>query len=154
MAGAASEDEEGGIYTINVTPLVDITLVLLIIMMVTAKVIVSQGMPMEVPKATKTLDQLPQMLSVAMTADGKTKVDEKDIANEQALLKMARDAKRSKDDIRAVIRAEKKVHHGRVIRVLDLLKQAGIQKVAFAPPTNGAGAAPGAAPAPAPAPGK
>jgi biopolymer transport protein ExbD len=147
MAGGASDDK-GEIYSINVTPLVDITLVLLIIMMVTAKIIVSQGMPMEVPKATKTTDELPKLFSVNMTADGKTTVNEQDVPNEKAFFKKAVEAKKEKDDIRAVIRAEKKVHHGRVIRALDLLKQAGIGKVAFAPPPNGDAPAAGAAPAP------
>ena len=51
MAGGASDEDEGLIAGINVTPLVDITLVLLIIFMVTARIIVSQGMPMDLPKS-------------------------------------------------------------------------------------------------------
>jgi biopolymer transport protein ExbD len=49
MAGAAGEDDEDLISGINVTPLVDVMLVLLVIFMVTAKIIVSQGMPMDLP---------------------------------------------------------------------------------------------------------
>ena len=51
MAGGASDEDDGLIAGINVTPLVDITLVLLIIFMVTARIIVSQGMPMDLPKS-------------------------------------------------------------------------------------------------------
>jgi biopolymer transport protein ExbD len=45
---------------------------------------------------------------------------------------LAREAKNKTKDLRAVIRADRKVEHGRVIHVLDLLKRAGISKIAFA----------------------
>ena len=51
MAGGTNDDSDG-ITGINVVPLVDITLVLLIVMMVTAKIIVSQSVPMDLPKAS------------------------------------------------------------------------------------------------------
>ena len=51
MAGGASNDDDGLISAINVTPLVDVTLVLLIIFMVTARIIQNQGVPMDLPKA-------------------------------------------------------------------------------------------------------
>src|SRR5690606_8672737 len=54
MAGGAQDDDDGGLVSgINVTPLVDITLVLLIIMMVTAKIIVSNSLPLDLPQAAK-----------------------------------------------------------------------------------------------------
>jgi biopolymer transport protein ExbD len=139
MAGGAREDDGGGaIYNINVTPLVDITLVLLIIMMVTAKIIMNQGMPMDVPRATKTDQALQDMLMVGLKQDGGIKIGDREVTGEREkeLLRAAKEAKARQDDIRAVIRAEKKAPHGNVIRVLDLLKQAGIQKVAFAPPVE------------------
>ena len=50
--GSASDDDDGGLINgINVTPLVDVMLVLLVIFMVTAKIIVQQGMPMDLPKS-------------------------------------------------------------------------------------------------------
>ena len=54
MAANTQTSEEGLFSGINVTPLVDITLVLLIIFMVTAKLIVSQTLPMDLPKAATT----------------------------------------------------------------------------------------------------
>jgi biopolymer transport protein ExbD len=131
MAGAAGEDDEGIISGINVTPLVDVTLVLLIIFMVTAKIIVSQGMPMDLPKAASGED-VQTVFSVELTADGKTMVDSKAIANEEDIGRLAKDAKAKNKELRAVIRADKKVEHGRVIHVLDLLKRSGVAKIAFA----------------------
>ena len=132
MAGGASNDDDIGLIAgINVTPLVDVTLVLLIIFMVTAKIIVSQGMPMDLPKAASG-ESLQTVFSVELTQDGKTRVDSNAVPNDEAISQLAKDARAKNKDLRAVIRADRKVEHGRVIHVLDLLKRAGIAKIAFA----------------------
>jgi biopolymer transport protein ExbD len=131
MAGSSGSDEDGLISGINVTPLVDVTLVLLIIFMVTAKIIVSQGLPMDLPKAAKG-EQVQTIFSVELTVDGKTAVDSKPVASDEDIGPLAAGARTKNKDVRAVIRADKKVEHGRVIHVLDLLKRAGIAKIAFA----------------------
>jgi biopolymer transport protein ExbD len=131
MAGTGKNDDDGLIAGINVTPLVDVTLVLLIIFMVTAKIIVSQGMPMDLPKAANG-EALQTIFSVELTADGKTRVDSENVATDEAIAPLAKTAHDRNKELRAVIRADKKVEHGRVIHVLDLLKHAGIAKIAFA----------------------
>ena len=131
MAGGANGDDDGLISGINVTPLVDVTLVLLIIFMVTAKIIVAQGMPMDLPKAASG-EVVQTVFSVDLQTDGKTYVDSKQIANDDAIAGLAKEAKAKNNDLRAVIRADRKVEHGRVIHVLDLLKRAGVAKIAFA----------------------
>jgi biopolymer transport protein ExbD len=67
MASIQNTDEE--ISGINVTPLVDVTLVLLIIFMVTAKLIAGQGIPLDLPKA-KTAGATQTVLNVSIDADG------------------------------------------------------------------------------------
>jgi biopolymer transport protein ExbD len=126
-----NDDEEGLISGINVTPLVDVTMVLLVIFMVTAKIIVSQGMPMDLPKAANG-KQIQTIFSISLTADGQTFVDSKKVQNDETILTLAKQGKARQPDIRAVIRADAKVEHGRVIHVLDLLKTAGVDKIAFA----------------------
>src|SRR5436190_12983787 len=136
MAGGANDDDDGGLIAgINVTPLVDVTLVLLIIFMVTAKIIVSQGMPMDLPKSASG-EALQTVFSVELTADGKTRIDSEGVADDEALVPLAKKAKTKNKDLRAVIRADKKVEHGRVIHVLDLLRRSGIAKIAFAVSPN------------------
>jgi biopolymer transport protein ExbD len=130
MASGDSDDDDI-ISGINVTPLVDVTLVLLIVFMVTAKIIVSQGMPMDLPKAASG-EEVQNVFSVELTIDGKTRVDSMGVPSDDSISDLAKQAKAKNKDIRAVIRADKKVEHGRVIRVLDLLKQAGVAKIAFA----------------------
>ena len=131
MASSDSDDEDGIISGINVTPLVDVTLVLLIVFMVTAKIIVSQGMPMDLPKAASG-EEVQNVFSVELTLDGKTRVDSQGVDSDDSVLELAKQARAKNKDIRAVIRADKKVEHGRVIRVMDLLKQAGVARLAFA----------------------
>jgi biopolymer transport protein ExbD len=131
MASSDTDDDDGIISGINVTPLVDVTLVLLVVFMVTAKIIVSQGMPMDLPKAA-TGEEVQNIFSVELSMDGKTRVDAAPVANDDAISDLAKQAKSKNKDVRVVIRADKKVEHGRVIHVLDLLKQAGLAKIAFA----------------------
>lgn len=131
MAGGASQDDDGLISAINVTPLVDVTLVLLIIFMVTAKIIVSQGMPMDLPKAAQG-KEMQMIFSIELTESGKTFVDSNPVPNDDIVAKLAAEAKKKNPDLRAVIRADKAVPHGRVIHVLDLLKQVKVDKIAFA----------------------
>jgi biopolymer transport protein ExbD len=130
MAGGAQQEADESITGINVTPLVDIVLVLLIIFMVTAKIIVSQSVPLDLPKAA-TGTEVQQVFSITLAADGSTFVDGKPVANDDALTPLAREAHGKNPDLRAVIKADSAVPHGRVIHVLDLLKQAQIGKIAF-----------------------
>ena len=135
---ASSQNDDELISSINVTPLVDVVLVLLIIFMVTARIIHSQGMPMDLPKAASG-ESIQTVFSVELSADGKTVVDSEPVANDDAITELAKAARAKHEDLRAVIRADLKVEHGRVIHVLDLLKRAGIAKIAFAvtPTTEG-----------------
>ncbi len=146
MAASSNNDDDGMITGINVTPLVDVVLVLLIIFMVTARIIHSQGMPMDLPKAASG-ENVQTVFSVELGADGKTVVDSEQVAGDEAITKLASTARSKNQDLRAVIRADKKVEHGRVIHVLDLLKRAGVAKIAFAVTPEGA-AAPAGAPQP------
>ena len=104
MAGGASDSDEA-IVGINVTPLVDITLVLLIIFMVTARIIVSQSVPMDLPKAASGTD-VQVVFSAAIGADGKLLVDSKGVPDDEAIFALAREAHTKNPDVRAVIKAD------------------------------------------------
>ena len=152
MAASSNDSEDGTITGINVTPLVDVVLVLLIIFMVTARIIVSQSLPMDLPKAAQG-QQIQLVFGVELHSNGDILVDAKRLPNDEAVFPLAKEAFQKDRELRAVIRADTAVQHGRVIRVLDLLKQAGISKIAFGvsavPPEPGA-APPKEAPAPTP----
>src|SRR5688572_16860994 len=130
MAGGSQADSGDGIVGINVTPLVDITLVLLIIFMVVAKMVVSQSVPLDLPKAASGTD-VQVVFSVELYANGDIMVDQKKLPGDDAILPLAREGHAKTPDLRAVIKADGTVQHQRVIHILDLLKQAGIAKIAF-----------------------
>jgi biopolymer transport protein ExbD len=130
MAGPAPQ-ENGGIVTgINVTPLVDITLVLLIIFIVTAKIVVSPAVPLDLPKAA-TSEELQVVLSVIVPPSGAVLVNGAPAPDDETFLARARGALARDAQIRAVINADGATAHRRVIHILDLLRQAGISRIAF-----------------------
>ncbi len=149
MAGGGGiQDQDDAINGINDTPLVDNMLVLLIIFMVTAKLIVSSSnVPLDLPKVTSGRSDIQVVFSIVLAANGSTMVDSRPVADDEAILALAKAALAKTPDLRAVIKAENAVPHGRVLHVLDLLKQAQISKIAF-----GVSPAPSVTPAPSSAP--
>ena len=129
MASIQHTDEE--ISGINVTPLVDVTLVLLIIFMVTAKLISGQGIPLDLPKA-KTAGATQTVLSVSIDAQGAVLANGKPVANDAELRGRASLALKENPELRTVIAASTDASHGKVMHVLDTVRDAGITKVAFA----------------------
>jgi biopolymer transport protein ExbD len=130
MAGGAL-GEDDAITGINVTPLVDITLVLLIIFMVTTKIVLNQTVPLDLPTAASGTSEVQVVFSIVLSVDGRAFVDGTAVPNDDAILGLARAAQEQHPDLRAVIKADTAVTHGRVIHVLDLLKQAHVAKIAF-----------------------
>ena len=130
MAGFNSQKPGGPITGINVTPLVDITLVLLIIFMVTAKFVMSRALPMDLPRAA-TGGEVQSILSIALRADGATLVDGEASPSDAEFLTRARAALTKDAELRAVVQADGTVAHSRVMHALDVLRQAGITRVAF-----------------------
>jgi len=132
VAGGAGRAPNGAITGINVTPLVDITLVLLIVFMVTAKLIVNHdAMPVDLPKAASGSEQQ-EIFSVVLAADGQAQINGEKVASDEDTLPRARAAQAQNRDLRAVIKADGTVQHSRVMHVLDLLRLAGVSKIGFA----------------------
>ena len=133
MAGGAHfEDEDSGrmITDINVTPLVDIVLVLLIIFMVTTSYIVNPSIKVDLPKAATGSDQVKTTLGLTLTKEGGLYLngDKSDDAGVQRYI--ATELPRN-PDLQAVIAADKVVPHGSVVHVIDLVKRAGVRKFAI-----------------------
>ena len=124
-------DDEGGMISgINVTPLVDITLVLLIIFMVTATYIVRQAIHIDLPRAANAGESTGVTMAIILTKDGDIYLDGKK-RDEAGLRDEARQALAKDKDTRAIISADKNALHGSVVRVLDLIKGEGVSKFAI-----------------------
>ncbi|MCA9614211.1 MAG: biopolymer transporter ExbD [Sandaracinus sp.] len=128
--GLSSHDRDDGIHEINVTPLVDVTLVLLVIFMVTAKLIATPSVPLDLPRAA-TGDETQTVLTVTVDAEGHRTANG-DPIDDDALTELARVELARTPELRAVISASTRASHGDVIDVLDELRRAGLDKVAFA----------------------
>jgi len=115
----------GIIAEINVTPLVDIVLVLLIIFMLTAHLIAKQGIEVDLPRASKSTTAPPTTIAVTLTRDGTLLLNGVPVA--AAALRSAVKAAVAKDPkTQAIISGDRAVSHGRVVWVLDTVSDAGI----------------------------
>jgi len=117
---------------INVTPLVDVMLVLLIIFMVTAPLLVA-GVPVNLPDSrAKALDQQQKPVQLSLARDGRLYLDEEEVAagalpNRLAALA----AKAGAEPPQIYLRADRGLDYGRVMEVMGELSHAGLTKVAL-----------------------
>ena len=130
MAGTSSGDDDDIIVGINVTPLVDVVLVLLIIFMVTATYIVRASIEVDLPRAAHGGEATGALLSVVITRDGTLYLDGVQ-RSEAELVDRAREAAAANPEARAIISADKGALHGAVVRVIDVVKGAGISRFAI-----------------------
>jgi biopolymer transport protein ExbD len=128
MAANLNDDDEI-ISNINITPFVDVTLVLLIIFMVTATYIVAQSIPVDLPEAA-TGEDVVTTLAVTLDKNGQMYVDGKHSTDSQ-LEKTIKKTQDKNSDVRVVIAADKSVTHGKVVHIIDLVRQLGISKFAI-----------------------
>lgn len=117
---------------INVTPMVDVMLVLLIIFMVTAPLLTA-GVPVNLPDArAKAIDQDQSPVQISLDADGRVFVDDEETAadvlpDKLAALKTRGGAKGPQ----VLLRADRSLDYGRVMRVMGELNRAGLNRVAL-----------------------
>jgi biopolymer transport protein ExbD len=130
--GAAFDDDDSGrmITDINVTPLVDIVLVLLIIFMVTATYIVNPTIKIDLPKAATGSEQTRTTLGLTLDRTGALYLNGEK-SDEGAVTKFIAVELPKNPDLQAIIAADKSVSHGSVVRVIDLVKRAGVRKFAI-----------------------
>jgi len=132
MAGTLGKSGRGreGIVGINVTPLVDVVLVLLIIMMVSATYIVSQALKVELPRTATADETVNRTFVVTVRQDGSYRFNDKDVSRDVLAAKLKEAGEKGKET-NLVISADKSATHGRVVDVIDLAKLGGITKFAI-----------------------
>ncbi len=130
MAGPVGNNDDEALSTINVTPFVDVVLVLLVILMVTSTEIVKASLKVELPRAASGGEAVSTTLNIIVTKDGDLILDGTEV-DEQGLANVVK-AEREKDpQAQAVIAADKSVPYGRVVRVIDIVKTNGITTFAL-----------------------
>jgi biopolymer transport protein ExbD len=128
MAGGARR--RGMITDINVTPLVDIMLVLLIIFMLTANLIARQSLEVDLPKASQGTAPPASPLGILLLRDGTLRLGGAPVTP-TGLRDAIRAAVAANPSVQAIIGADKSVSHGRVVWVLDLIKSQGVGSFAI-----------------------
>ena len=127
---AEESHDDGVVAEINITPLTDVFLVLLVIFMVTTSVIQNQGKQIDLPGA-EVSDTTPKGVTVTVTPDGAILVNDQptEEANLFASLEMALSETHEK---LVILRGDKKVLLGQAVNILDIAQQAGARGIALA----------------------
>ena len=137
MAAHVGQDDDG-IVGINVTPLVDIMLVLLIIFMVASTYIVNPSIEVELPQAAAGGETVETTLALVLQEDGTLYLNGSETTSELVAAK-CRELSRNNPATQAVIAADEAARHGQVVALIDLIKTNGITKFAInIEPTAGA----------------
>jgi len=128
-------DSDGGgsddslMSEINVTPFVDVVLVLLVIFIVTAPTLLKESIGLKLPKSQTSDAAQSQTLGVAVNIQGQILLDGVPLEEEQFLATVAEKVK-SNPTIQGLLSADKEAKHGDVVRAIDLLKRAGVERFA------------------------
>lgn len=130
MGGDLDGEGDDIVAEINVTPLTDIFLVLLIIFMVTSSVIVEEGKNIDLPDASVAEDTTPKGVTVSMNAEGEIMVNDV-VAEAGEVLRLLEIAIEKAEDKIVILRGDSSVALGRAVNILDLAQQAGAKGIAI-----------------------
>jgi biopolymer transport protein ExbD len=126
---AKTSDSQDTISDINIVPLVDIILVVLIIFMVTAPALMKPSVKVNLPEAASGEASQPTLLAVTVTPDERILINNQEV-DEDGARRIATEEFERNPEVQAVIAADRDVPYGLVIRVMDWIKSAGVKNLA------------------------
>jgi biopolymer transport protein TolR len=129
MAGQL-QDGDDEITGINVTPLVDVVLVLLIIFMVTANFIVRETMEVDLPRAANAGETVQGLVAVVMDKQGRLYLDGEQVSESELRAKVAASVKKDAET-RAILSADQALPYGEVMHLIDVVKGEGVSRFAL-----------------------
>ena len=132
MAGGSlyNDDDQQGITDINVTPFVDVVLVILVVFIVTAKLIVARGVEIDKPKAA-TGGEVQSTLRVSVTEKGELYVNGDKFTDDAAAVARIKTIAATSSKPKAIIAGSRVGPYGNVMRAIDLVQQAGVTAIAL-----------------------
>lgn len=128
--GGGGRRRGGTITEINVTPLVDIMLVLLIIFMVTTTTMVYDALDIKLPEAATGESKAPSLLALVVDEQGKLLLNGEP-ATENSVRNFIRKERQGTKNVEAIISADKRIPLGRVVQIIDLVRSEGVTKFAI-----------------------
>jgi len=123
-------DDSQGITDINVTPFVDVVLVLLVVFIVTAKLIVSRGIEIDKPKAA-TGGEVQSTLRVSVKADGSLYVNGDKYDDDTAAVARIKEIAATSSKPKALIAGDRASAYDKIMHAIDLVQQAGVTTVSL-----------------------
>ncbi len=134
---AASTSNDGVISAINVTPFVDVVLVLLVILMVTSTAIANASLGVDLPRAASAGEGVDRTLNVIVARDGALSLDGAPV-DDARLADETRRLAAEHPELRAVISADRDAPYRAVVRAIDVVKSNGVTKFALDVERSGA----------------
>jgi biopolymer transport protein ExbD len=122
------DDDEIGY--INITPMVDVLLVLLVIFMVTANFLKQESVNINLPKVNAADPNVAQSIQVAMTKDGKLLMEGIDTTENALVIKLSQESK-YRPNMRVTLSADERLAYGSIARVMGLIRQSGVTRIAL-----------------------
>lgn len=123
-----SDDDEIGY--INITPMVDVLLVILVIFMVTANFMKMESVNINLPKVGASDPNVAKSVQVTLTVKGKLMIEDSDVTESNLVIKLASEAK-YRPNMRVTLSADERLSYGTIARVMGLIRQAGITRIAL-----------------------
>ncbi len=131
MAGSLYQDgDDEGITSINVTPFVDVVLVILVVFIVTAKLIVARGVEIDKPKAA-TGGEVQSTLRVSVTDKGDLYVNGDKYPDDVSAVARIKQIAATTSKPKAIIAGSRAGAYGNVMHAIDLVQQAGVTAIAL-----------------------
>jgi biopolymer transport protein ExbD len=130
MAMAAGSNEDEVIDGINITPMVDVILVLLVIFMVTANFLKKESININLPKVQASDPNVSQSVQVALTRDGKILLEGQSITEEKLISTLERDIK-FRPNMRLTLSADEKLAYGTIMKLMGVIRKSGVSRVAL-----------------------
>lgn len=116
---------------INITPFVDVMLVLLVVFMITAPLL-TVGVPVDLPKATaQNLQGSEEPLTITVDTEGKVFLQETEVDMSELVPRLQAIAQTRDEDTRIFVRGDRAIDYGRVMTVMSTINAAGFNKVAL-----------------------
>ena len=130
MGAAGTKDDDGIISDINITPMVDVMLVLLVIFMITANFLKKDSININLPKVAAADNNMRESTQVAMSKDGKFYLDDNLVTEDYLLNFLTREVK-YRPNMRVTLSADESVSYGSVSRLMGLMRKGGITRIAL-----------------------
>jgi biopolymer transport protein ExbD len=130
MAFGSSKDDDGIISDINITPMVDIILVLLVIFMVTANFLKKESININLPKVAAADPNIKESKQVAITKEGKYFLEGRSVSESGLVDEISREVK-YRPNMRGTLSADESLSYGSVSRVMGLLRKCGVTRMAL-----------------------